>query len=299
MIDDDKFDLTPVQPDSFNAEIVSDTDDPLAKVEDIRERILKRKNILDQQYLRLGYDLFLVYKDESYKKWDYESYADYVTNEVGISIQTADDYRRLWKFYNEMCVDQDKLSGIGYTRARTIRSVLKRSNVDQWLEKARTLSFDNLRAEVKLERLKYPKYDIKNIADIKKSELPNSNMMDSTIYVDNDGPQPLVSEESPLRKEFWLYPDQLKFLLTCLHSIEKETGSSKEGYNLICAMQELMSARIERSDKSEEKPLLFMKGFELRFGGKLLWFKTDEQANLLANLINDQKDLFKGAMTNE
>lgn len=279
--------------------------DPLDEIQDIHQRIVARKKVADHQYLKMGYDLFTVHEDESYKKLKYETFADYVWGELGIPISKADSYRRLWRHYTkELGVSQDQLEGVGVSRAVAIRAVVKQSNKEEWINKAKTLSWKELKSEITKEQNLRPKHKIQEVTSVKPKvdlENPNNapNLMNSDIFVQHDDPKLLKSEETLVKKEFFLYPEQLRFILTALQVIEKETGSSKEGYNLASALHELLATRMVIGNDKNDKPLLLMRGFEQRYGGRLLWCKTSEQEEFLNKLVHDSDGLFNGSLTTE
>lgn len=305
-----KFELIPVDE---TPQEVSYTD-PFASVEDIRKRVLLRKGSIDQQYLEMGRDLFDIYYNKKYLDWDYETFTDYVFNEVGYADSTADKFRYLWKKYvMELGIAPDRLHGVGYAKADMLKPIITNKNADDWLDKARALTIKDLRVAINAEKSKHLKYKLTEgaappspafkpdpLAQLPALPTDTVDPYKAPIMVEGEhGPVPLVTEDQPTKKQFLLFPDQWRYLHTILQEMARTTGSDKEGHNLICALQEMMASRIERGDKREEKPGLYMKGFELRFGGKLLWLKSEEQATLVKTFIDGQPDLFKGAMTNE
>lgn len=292
---DTNEDFTPVL-QNLGEVINENTFDPLANIADLRERLKRRKDLVDSQYMKLGFDLFLVYNTEVYRKWGYETYGDYVWGELGIAVDTANVYRRLWKKLQDLGLNEEKLAGIGYSRAQLVSSVLKKDNLDEWLGKARTLSWKDLKSEVKLTNFVKPKHKVVSVIET-KAQPGSTDMMKADIIADIDGPKIVKDEETLVKKDFFFYPEQLRFVIMILQEMEKDTGSSKEGYNLVTALMEFQSNRV-KCEKSD-KPLLMMRGFELAFGGKLLWVKNGEQLDALNKLISENQELFGGSIIDD
>jgi len=273
----------------------------------ILDRVSDRVKHIGVQYLKLGQDLFLIYNLQLYKKLDkdYQSYGEYVVKELGFSEDMGNKLRRLWKKYvKNLNLKQDDFEGIGFTKALKLMPIVNKDNVQDWLDKARNKSGKELDKDIEEVKKKIPKFKSVDISyvEAKAPELISNRPIETaeqqkvfniennpkTIEVTPDNIE--LSEETLIKKTFYLYPDQVRILNDALESIERETNSTKDSFNLTCAIAEFIANRNVIS-KKEDKPYAFMKAFEERFGGKLMWVKNRNAADKLNDLISKDPEL--------
>lgn len=273
------------------------------KPEKIRERVHRTVRLLDRHYLELGMDLKIIYERKLWKDWNYSTFNAFVYNEIGRSDAWVKDMLNVWKKYrDELILTDEKLEGIGFTKACAMLPVINKANQHLWLEKAKKGSLADLRRAVKQEKESWntEPVDASVIRNFESSRtLGSANLSDASVVTSGDSPRP-VGEDEFTRKTFMLVPEQLRWLEEGLMALREETGSSKDGYLLTCLVSFYLNHKELNADKGRENPLLWMRSFEQRFGGNLVWIKNETQANLLREVIEDNKDAFKtGGMTNE
>ena len=285
----------PIEKIDINSKLDVDTFEGV----ELRERVVRRKKLLEYQFVYMAKDLFDIFHDRIYKEWGYETFSDYLFAEVGYTERTAKRYVELWRFYLDLLIQPDQLVGIGFGRAEKIKEYVTRDNADDWFEKARTFDDRKFNAALRAEKVKrWPAPTPKPVKPKPESKTDAPLTLENTLPAlphDTQEPEPETNEF----KSFSLFPEQKRFVESVLLELQHETGSSKEGYNLVCALQMMTSSKIERGDDNEAKPKLFLKGFELRFGGKVIWLKSPELVEAFMKFYNENINLFEGSIVDE
>lgn len=279
---------------------------------DIRERAKGLAKTMDQSGVLLGWTFYLIYYKRLYKNWGYETFNDYVFNEIGDTESTAKRRINLAKKYiKELGIDKEKLAGIGYTRAAMISSVIKTTNADGWLNKAKTSTLKDLRVAIDEEKLKNPKLRVRKITNLPAIPDPLALTDDKTITVDVPTTDPAITNEPtllkpadiasdandvPLKKIFYLYEGQLRLLNTALEVMERSTSSAKEGENLSKILQVFLANANTDAKYNSDTPIAEMRSFEENHGGKLVWFKTDGSIKEIREILKKNADI-DGEMT--
>jgi hypothetical protein len=287
-------------------EVVSDTEDnneltfeigkSATKVHDpdeLRQRIMQRKNDIDSNFLKLAYDLFLVRNNHTYLKWNYESFDSYVISELGMVQSTASELIRVWsKFRGDLMIPEEEIYDLGFSKALLLVPVVSKKNIYDWIDRAKVKTRSALELDIKTWKVKNPKQGIVTdnspAALAALAALKDAPDMSSPKILDT-----LPKEEILIKKSFYLYPRQLELVNTVVNEERTKTDSVKQGNNLVCALTELLVARGQYGDKSEKKPHTILGLFESAFGGKVMWFKSDEQIRLIEKIISDNPDSFE------
>lgn len=288
MSEDEKtFEITPANEQMF------DRNDPAFQVEvpatDLRERLKARCQLLDKHYLELGYDLYQVAHRHLYREWKYESVSDYVYNELGRTPDWLKGMLDVWSTYQEkLAIPHERFVGIGYTKAKEMRTIINEKNADFWLEKARTSTLPELRKAIRSEK----NSRFKKAVNVDVAANVEANMSGAVLISKGDNPQ-ILGEDDWVKKTFNLAPEQFRLLEQMLVQMRSETGSDKDGHNLMMAISEFLMNRGPKAKKGQEQPLLYMRSFEQRYGGNLVWIKNQEQADFLRAAIEANKAIFE------
>ena len=62
---------------------------PPSHYDDLRTEVIDAKNGIEKQYWRLATALFTVWNESAYEEWGYNSFADYVDNELSMQRRKA------------------------------------------------------------------------------------------------------------------------------------------------------------------------------------------------------------------
>ncbi len=84
-----------------------------------------------------------------WKKLGYESFSDFVgQSNFSFTKRTAYNYVDLWKMFCKFAVDMERFTEIPYSKLLKLKDIINEDNLDEWLEKAKTLSRTDLELEV-------------------------------------------------------------------------------------------------------------------------------------------------------
>lgn len=286
-IKDDSFDLVPGEK-TFN---IGGSKGPTDNPDIIRLRLRTARERLFREYYQVGKDLFETLHNHLYLKWDYKTFAEFVDNEVGLSLSYAKNYIKVYdKFSRELALLPEQLEGVGVSKALALTDeCIDLSNAKDWIEKAKSKTTKELREEIKLS--KPPKHRaIPRNSPEAELELAKVHMDESLLIDDTD--------DQPIMKTFYLYPKQLEFIESVLTEMPSRTKSEKQGNNLTLLILEHQAQRAEVGGKTEERPQIILDGFVATFGGMVRWFKTKGQAKAIVDFINNNPDIFREDKSN-
>ena len=118
-------------------------------------RIVTLRNQAERTFLELGEELYWFEKERQYETLGHDSFNAYLADpEVDISRAMAYRLKGVYeKYILELSVDKDgiaaRLLPVGADKLDAIRPYVDEDNVDEWLDKAATLSRSDLRQEIK------------------------------------------------------------------------------------------------------------------------------------------------------
>lgn len=121
----------------------------LTKTKALSEALKCSRNIDDNSFV-LGGLLTRIHESNWYD--DHESFGDYVSETFGFQERKA---RYLMEIYNELTFNRipwDKVKVLGWTKIKMLCKILSVVNVDEWVEKAGTMSVKELEAVLKAEK---------------------------------------------------------------------------------------------------------------------------------------------------
>jgi hypothetical protein len=186
----------------------------------------------------------------------------------------------------------EDFKGIGYTKAKDLRAIINQENAKDWLEKARNSTIAELRKAIRAEKARRFGKQVE-VELVKNTGQPDGdvNVSDAILISTGDNPH-AVSDDEYVVKSFTFAPGQYRLVEQLLIQMRAETGSTKEGHNLATAIQDYLLNRGLKAANKQDQPLLWMRSFEQRYGGNLVWVKNEEQAEFLRNAIEANKALF-------
>ena len=125
------------------------------KAHNRREKILKLKRVAALSWLELGKQLFLVEKNKDYIGLGFESMNAYLlapesVGGIDLTKTWALDFKCNYeKFVNELGRPGDHIALLEPSKLRYIRPIVDNKNVEEWLNKAKSLSRSDLIEEIK------------------------------------------------------------------------------------------------------------------------------------------------------
>lgn len=193
--------------------------DPVERGVMLRDVLQRTLEIPYQLEVFQGELLYEVTRNKFWREWEfdskdgsgfvrrYESFEEYVENELGFKRRKAYDLIDIYKtFIVDLKLDSDRLKDISWSKARLVTKVVDESNVEEMLTKIEPMSVR----------------DVKEMVRGMKEEDPT---LSSTL-----------SEDALVRVVFQLAPAQAENLHHAIETAMKISGSEKPSHNidLIC-----------------------------------------------------------------
>lgn len=115
-----------------------------------RDQIMQCVTNLQFNFISICQLLYQAQKLRRYESWGYTSFKEYAQKELGFKYGKAKALVNLWQHIGSKDREMfDKLMSVGWDKANEISRVVNRENVDEWVDKAKILSADDLKREVK------------------------------------------------------------------------------------------------------------------------------------------------------
>lgn len=259
----------------------------------VRSRIMVSKERLDQEYLEIGRDLYIAFSLGKHKEWGYNRFDDYVKCEMGMEPGKARRMRRVFKvLQKDLSIPTSTIKQIGYSRASLILPVIDRTNCSHWVDKACNLSYDDLEKLVKASKNTKKKRKVvqsppgSNPQSYQPEHLATS-LVDERHKPSSDGKTNATDDDTIYEKTLYLVGDQADVFETAIEEMERETGSSKAGYLITCALLEFLAHRSTKERGKDGRIKYWMSILEKRYGGKLFWLKNDKAAKELQKAVGN------------
>ena len=176
-------------------------------------------------------------RQELFKKWGYNSFEQWVEQEVGLRKRTAENLRYVYFWFaivQEMPKEIiEKLIPIGRSKLYQLAGVADKGNITLWIDKANNLTFEELKMSIK---------EAKAVSKMKEAEKAASG--------DDEGSPaaaaPLESKSLPKPEEMstfqaGLFEGQKKTVDLAFERAQGVTRSEKKGHNLELICQDYLS----------------------------------------------------------
>ncbi len=100
---------------------------------DLRRKVMSLREKTDESYWDLAVALEDVYERNCYRAWGFDSWKDYVENEIDIHIRKAQYLVQIQKWFNEMTpAIQNWIRSMGWTKSRMLMHVVTPENAREW-----------------------------------------------------------------------------------------------------------------------------------------------------------------------
>ncbi len=142
--------------DSTNGEaVVVSADEATARK--LHERALDCRHRIDEATFELAEVLYVIYDKAHYVALGYKTWREYVEKELDFALRKAQYMVQMWEWYGIKLADhpevRQKVETLGWTKSKELIGIVDQSNVDDWVEKAKTMSAVQL-VEVARDALK-------------------------------------------------------------------------------------------------------------------------------------------------
>jgi hypothetical protein len=222
----------------------------------IRKRVKELANSVDDSYMELGRLLWRVSYGKLFEDWGHDDFESYVSEEIpNCGSRKAKYLVAIWKRYTvDLGVPPKKLVRVGWTKAKTLLPVLDKdgTNLEKWLDLARTKSVKQLEAEVQ------------------KAKGKGSGVVTNTL-------------------SFKLDDSQHDNVLEALEAIKVQTGNDAKGYGLDLMCTEWRSTIAKTSADGGKRLRQLIKSIERTHGVILIGCKSKEMAKKVMAVLKAEK----------
>lgn len=109
------------------------TGDGVDEHSDLRRTILSLREKADEDYWALGIALCEAYDKSYYRGWGFDSWKEYVEQELDIHLRKAQYLVKLQEWFSSMTPAIQKwMRSLGWTKARMLMSVVTQENAQEW-----------------------------------------------------------------------------------------------------------------------------------------------------------------------
>lgn len=141
---DNAVNETVTEPEKKETALAKVEETPVATISEaesleIRNKIKELKAQIDSNYFDLAGFLYQAYDQDLYRQWGFDTFKDYIENEVGFGARKAQYLIGIWDhFVNEVGDPSviEKVKPLGWTKVKELKDVVNASNVDEWVKKA-------------------------------------------------------------------------------------------------------------------------------------------------------------------
>jgi hypothetical protein len=185
---------------------------------EIRKRVRDLKDRAQENYWALSIELVQVYDGDLYRSWGFDSWIQYVQEELDIDKRTAQYLVKVQKWLDRMTPQiRDWAKSLGWTKARMIMHVVDKSNATEWKH----------RLDGKT---------VKQIQDILDAEKEPSAEPGGVGGEPGDPGVGGETVERTRKRSFALYSEQDELVTKALNKAKEEAQSEREGnlLTLIC-----------------------------------------------------------------
>lgn len=251
---------------------------------EIRERVKVLKGVTERCYMRLAHDLWKCYHRQLYIDFGYDTFDDYVADEVGISRDRAHKLRRIYAILHLKCeIPTKEIEEAERARVELILSVVDRTNAREWLTRAKTLPYKSLQNE---------------LATVRNRRAETSPAPTTPMTPMPQTPVKVTSDESPradappreaqfVKRTFRLPDDGDKLLTEALGVAQRYTRSHSDTFNLICVAQQFLAHNLTLEGKKDPRKDYWLRWMEEIYGGHFIHIKDEAGWDVLRNALED------------
>lgn len=189
-----------------------------------------------------------------FEKWGYKNFGEYCEQEVGLQKRTAENLRFAYYYFavqQEMPESViDELVSIGRSKVYLLSGVANRDSIALWLEKAKELTFEELKKAIKSAKAVSAGRNV----DDEEGEMPDDAAAPSARPASAATSPVLQKPEELHTRQFGMYDSQLETWDAAMDRAQGLTGSEKIGHNLELICQDFLAnndfSKIKDKDRS-------------------------------------------------
>jgi hypothetical protein len=221
----------------------------------IRARIKILKQITERCYMRLARDLF-------------------------------ECYQRIFSVLVLKCnIPPKVIEQAERSRVEMILGVVTPKNAKEWLDRATTLDYKDLKRKLAQERARRtPTTPSATKPDKPKTTTPVRLACESPRGVDG------VEVEEFHTRTFRLPSDADTLLTEALGAAQRVTGSHSDNFNLTCILQQFLAHRLTLEGKNDGRAGFFTRWMEEIYGGHFLHVKDERAWDILREAVEKAKN---------
>ena len=127
------------------------------KSEALRDEMKALINLVEQAWYKFSINIVEIYDSKKYIEWGYDSFEDYVVQDLGIPYRIANWKLNAGKKILQLGISETQVDKIGYTKFKEVASLMKadttQEEISDLLDKARTKPLREIQQYVKAMRL--------------------------------------------------------------------------------------------------------------------------------------------------
>jgi hypothetical protein len=242
-------------------------------------RAAKLTRQIDTAYIALGRELYMIFHRKLYLAKGHDSFRDYLECDLGVSGDRGERVKRIWtKFVRELNLKPEQLTGVGYTRALALLPIVTSDNAESWLEKARSMQWRDLHIE------------------IAKAKSPPAAVVDAyeAAGADVDRVTPTITKTPTRPLKFNLRESQSSIWQVAYDEVRRAKATEVSlGECLAHICTEFLASRATKEMKPHARLRFYLRMFEEVFGGKFVWLRNPEAADVLLEAMENRPDLYE------
>lgn len=200
-----------------------------------------------------------------FTKWGYKNFGEYCEQEVGLQKRTGENLRFAYYWFTiqqpmpESVIDE--LMAIGRSKVYLLSGLATRDSIAIWMEKAKELTFEDLKKAIKLSKAVSAGRNVDN----EEREMPEAAPSAFVPTADSGGGKQLQKPEALHTRQVGLYDAQLETWDTALSRAQGLTGSEKIGHNMELICQDFLANNDFSKAKDKDRSAYISK-MERRLG---------------------------------
>ena len=217
---------------------------PPAEHTELRREVIEAKKMTEKAYWRLAVALFTVWNESAYHEWGYNSFNDYVDNELDMQRRKAQYFVAIAGWFSEQSESvQAWVKELGWTKARELVGIVDETNANEWRDVAEGSSYRELADRVKEAK-----------ANAESESEPGST----------------VDEDKPKAKRFMLFDGQMTNVESALARAKINANTEKDGHalDMICVEYLAQNGQLNTVDD-------YLRRIEQIIGKQLIAFDSE------------------------
>lgn len=213
------------------------------KHEEVRRQALALRDKSESSSWELGMVLEEIYKGDLYRDWGFDSWTEYVEQELDVHIRKAQFLVRLQAWFGTMTPAIQKwIKELGWTKARTLMHVVDKTNAAEWRKRVEGKSVVQIEKMIKADR--------------------ESAQTSSGGGGEDGGEEPV---EKARKRSFSVFPEQDEIVTKAIEKASEVAESDKEGNLITLICMDYLANQVDTFTRDD-----FLKSIEKNLGIKIV-----------------------------